>query len=132
METIKTPQQLREGLNHKTFNLPYGRTAVIATIPFSETQQDLGVQFWDTQTLKKGEKVNSDGTVSKFVELYEKVEEPKPLFNSEIIFPITNIMASLPDFNYDSHGKNYFNSDKHKATCKKNKQKRKKRTKKRR
>lgn len=130
METIRTPQQVREGLNNKTFSLPIGRTAVIATMPFSDTQCDLGVQFWDAETLKKGEKVNSDGTISKFVEFYEKVESKIP-FNTEMMLPIMNIMASLPDFNYDSYGKNYFNSDKHKATCKKNKKNRKKRNKKR-
>ena len=69
MTTLRTPQQVREGMNNKTFPSS-DRIPVIVTIPFSKRKQDLGVQFWTKEMISKGESLNTDNTVSKFVELY--------------------------------------------------------------
>lgn len=69
MTTLRTPQQVREGMNNKTFSIS-DRTPVIVTIPVSKRKQDLGVQFWTNEMIEKGESLNTDNTVSKFVELY--------------------------------------------------------------
>jgi hypothetical protein len=69
MKTLRTPQQVRESINNRTF-LNLDKIPVIVTIPFSKRKQDLGVQFWTKKMINKGEVVNSDNTVSRFVELY--------------------------------------------------------------
>lgn len=69
MKTLRTASQVREGLNNKFFSIS-DRTPVIVTIPVSKRKQDLGVQFWTNEAIATGESINSDGTVSKFIELY--------------------------------------------------------------
>lgn len=70
MKTIRTTSEVRKNLNGKIFLLSNGTTAVIATIPFSTKKQDLGIQFWNESDLKKEFIVNTDGTISKLVEIY--------------------------------------------------------------
>jgi hypothetical protein len=70
MKTIRTSSQVREGLNNKSFSESNGLTAVIVTIPFSSKKQDLGVQFWSDSDLSNGFVINTDSTVSRFVDIY--------------------------------------------------------------
>lgn len=69
MTTIRTSNELRQEMNNKVFSSSL-RIPVIVTIPFSKRKQDLGLQFWTKEMIANGNSINTDGTISKFVELY--------------------------------------------------------------
>ncbi len=71
MKTVRTPQQVREGMKNTKIDFSkFSRIPVIVTLPVSKGVQDLGIQFWTKEMIAKGESVNPDNTISKFVELY--------------------------------------------------------------
>ena len=70
MKTLTTPAQVREGMNHKELTPFNGRVAVISVTKISKRKQCMGVQFWTAEQIEQGSIKNTDGTTSKFVELY--------------------------------------------------------------
>ena len=70
MKTLRTPSEVRKGMNNKVLVEENGRIPAIVTIPISSRKQDLGVQFWTKENIEEGFVQNTDQTISKFIELY--------------------------------------------------------------
>jgi hypothetical protein len=68
MKAINTIQEVREN-NQKAAGFSNGRHAVIVTLPISARRFQYGVQFWTLEQIEKGQSINSDNSISKFVEV---------------------------------------------------------------
>jgi len=68
MKTINTIQGVRED-NAKAAGFLNGRQAVIVTLPISARQFQYGVQFWTELQIVQKQVINSDNSISKFVEV---------------------------------------------------------------
>ena len=67
MKTINTIQETRKN-NQKAVGFSNGRQAVVVTLPILNLKFQYGVQFWTPEQIEKGESINSDNSISKFVE----------------------------------------------------------------
>ena len=68
IKTLRTPDELRKGMNNKKFSSG-DRIPVIVTMPVDSKTQDIGVQFWTTKQIKQGYSV-IDSEKFEFVEKY--------------------------------------------------------------
>jgi hypothetical protein len=68
MKAINTIQEVREN-NAKAAGFSNGRHAVIVTLPISARRFQYGVQFWTELQIVQKQVINSDNSISKFVEM---------------------------------------------------------------
>ena len=66
MKTTNTIAEVRQGNNKLTATNEM--FPVIVLTPYSARKQQYGIQFWTAIMISKGTSVNTDGSVSKFVE----------------------------------------------------------------
>jgi hypothetical protein len=70
IKRLRTVKELRDGISRKNFEGEDEMIPVISTLQVSDTEQDLGIQFWTRKEIQRGQVTLAEGTTSHFVELF--------------------------------------------------------------